>query len=452
VGEPGELKILQNITKRVPFPGGYFYLFITNRSAQSVFFNNLHIVRKKGTIRQKQDYYPYGLTWENISEEELRNGAYQGKDFQQSEWESSGLDYYDFGARMYDPVLGRWHAPACPFGNPAAQHHSLYLAMGDNPVMMIDPSGLSDDWYGGSNDDQQTSTLTWFDTQQDAADYFGEGNFVNYGQGGFFQTGDFGTRYYGQDGALYHSVPTGSEMHISAGLTDVEIVANDARIQARRALRYGSNVLYYGSESILDGLAYASSSAYQVGDGFAFAFYDVFYGRHTAIEKYSAMDHTALSFSWSAGVGSELATLSGDVSLDNGIRVLNGLSTAISVAGSGAVAAGKGVAGNAVKGGSQGGLNLFKWGAEQTGKSTGWKAGDYMLHLPNKGTPALNWKANYGALRSEMNMGKPIFDSYRLPNGNLIPTGGFLNAERFILQSRGWIYNPGQGAWLPPIR
>jgi hypothetical protein len=108
--------------------------------------------------------------------------------------------------------------------------------------------------------------------------------------------------------------------------------------------------------------------------------------------------------------------------------------------------------GIAGKGGNQGGLNLFKWGADQTGKSTGWKAGDYMLHLPNKGTPLLNWKANYGALRSEMNLGKPIFDSYRLPNGNLIPTGGFLNAERFTLQSRGWIYNPRQGAWMPPIR
>ena len=104
------------------------------------------------------------------------------------------------------------------------------------------------------------------------------------------------------------------------------------------------------------------------------------------------------------------------------------------------------------KSGSQGGLNLFKWGAQQTEKSTGWKAGDYMLHLPNKGTPALNWKANFGALRREMNLGKPIFDSYRLPNGNLIPTSGFLNAERFVLQSRGWIYNSGQGAWLPPIR
>ena len=107
---------------------------------------------------------------------------------------------------------------------------------------------------------------------------------------------------------------------------------------------------------------------------------------------------------------------------------------------------------NAAKGGSQGGLNLFKWGAEQTTKSTGCKSGDYMLYLPNKGTPKLNWKANYGSLRREMGLGKPIYDSYRLPNGNLIPTGGFLNAERFTLQSRGWIYNPNIGAWIPPIK
>ena len=75
----------------------------------------------------------------------------------------------------------------------------------------------------------------------------------------------------------------------------------------------------------------------------------------------------------------------------------------------------------------------------QTGKAAGWKEGDYMLHLPYKANPKLDWMANYSALRREMGLGKPIFDSYRLPNGNLIPTGGFLNAERFILQTRGWI-------------
>ena len=75
-----------------------------------------------------------------------------------------------------------------------------------------------------------------------------------------------------------------------------------------------------------------------------------------------------------------------------------------------------------------------------------------MLHLPYKGTPALNWKANFGALRSEMKLGRPIFDSFRELNGEQITAGGFLNAERFVLQSSGWIYNPTQGAWLPPIK
>jgi hypothetical protein len=51
----------------------------------------------------------------------------------------------------------------------------------------------------------------------------------------------------------------------------------------------------------------------------------------------------------------------------------------------------------------------------------------------DQGSPKLNWKQNSGFLRSEMNLGKPIFDSYRLPNGNFIPTGGLLNAERNLL-------------------
>jgi RHS repeat-associated protein len=101
------------------------------------------------------------------------------------------------------------------------------------------------------------------------------------------------------------------------------------------------------------------------------------------------------------------------------------------------------------KGSTQGGLNLFKHGSSQATKST-WNVGDRFLRLPNRGTPKLNWKQNSGFLRQEMGRGKPIFDSFRLPNGNLIPTGGFLNAERSLLHTRGWIYSPNRGAWLPP--
>ena len=46
------------------------------------------------------------------------------------------LYQYDFGARYYDPQLGRWHVP-----DPADQFASPYSAMGNNPVMLTDPDG-----------------------------------------------------------------------------------------------------------------------------------------------------------------------------------------------------------------------------------------------------------------------------------------------------------------------
>ena len=39
----------------------------------------------------------------------------------------------------------------------------------------------------------------------------------------------------------------------------------------------------------------------------------------------------------------------------------------------------------------QGGLNLFKWGSNTTTKPGGWKEGDFMLSLPNRGSPHANW-------------------------------------------------------------
>ena len=98
-----------------------------------------------------------------------------------------------------------------------------------------------------------------------------------------------------------------------------------------------------------------------------------------------------------------------------------------------------------------GGLNLFKWGDTATSSTQGWKAGDYMLFLPDKGSPAANWKQNSGALRSVMKNNEPIYDSYRNFNTGLQKsTGGFLNAERNLLESRGWIYDSKSGAYHPP--
>jgi len=106
----------------------------------------------------------------------------------------------------------------------------------------------------------------------------------------------------------------------------------------------------------------------------------------------------------------------------------------------------------------QGGLNLFRSGKPSTATANGWKSGDRMLNLPNRGSPKANWKQNSGYLRQEMGKGQPIFDSYRnpgtgvqMPSGQF-PTskGRFLNAERQLLETRGWNYNPSSGAYHPP--
>ena len=97
-----------------------------------------------------------------------------------------------------------------------------------------------------------------------------------------------------------------------------------------------------------------------------------------------------------------------------------------------------------------GGLNLFKFGSPQAESASGWKSGDNFLKMFDQGSPKLNWKQNSGFLRAEMGNGKPIFDSFLKADGTLQKTGGFLNAERNLLQSRGWNFNSGTGAWMPP--
>ena len=67
------------------------------------------------------------------------NNMYTAKELQSGEFHlpySTGLEMYDFHARFYDPQLGRWFAP-----DPAEQFSNPYLAMGNNPVMYVDPDG-----------------------------------------------------------------------------------------------------------------------------------------------------------------------------------------------------------------------------------------------------------------------------------------------------------------------
>jgi hypothetical protein len=71
---------------------------------------------------------------------------------------------------------------------------------------------------------------------------------------------------------------------------------------------------------------------------------------------------------------------------------------------------------------------------------------EFRLTWPATSTTRSEWKMNSGLLRREMRTGVPIRDA---SPGNV--GGMYLNAERNLLESRGWNYNSSTGYWHPPV-
>ena len=101
--------------------------------------DNRVVLGENGAIEQVNHYYPFGgLMGESKSLASSQRYKYNGKELDRTH----GLDWYDYGARMYDPALARWMAP-----DPLAEKYygvSPYAYCHDNPMNAIDPDGRDD--------------------------------------------------------------------------------------------------------------------------------------------------------------------------------------------------------------------------------------------------------------------------------------------------------------------
>ena len=118
---------------------GYVRVSLVNQSALPAYFDDLALSRPvEPTNYQENHYDPFGLNLVGIEHDGIPNGRvqYNGKEKQ----DAFGLNWLDYGARMYDAQLGRWNS-VDPLAD-QMRRHSPYNFCFDNPIRFIDPDGM----------------------------------------------------------------------------------------------------------------------------------------------------------------------------------------------------------------------------------------------------------------------------------------------------------------------
>ncbi len=116
---------------------GYVEVSLVNDSGVPAYFDDLQLKITTAVAIQENNYDPFGLNLVGIESSSTYDSKFQfnGKE-KLSEF---GLDWLDYGARNYDPQLGRW-ASLDPMADKMPDM-SPYSYCFNNPMRFIDPDG-----------------------------------------------------------------------------------------------------------------------------------------------------------------------------------------------------------------------------------------------------------------------------------------------------------------------
>ncbi len=138
-------KIYENgVLTKVLIPGGYLQISSDSTALPTYYYfakdhlgNVRQIQSNSGETLEKNDYYSFGLRQNRADYCILGSNKYKYNGKEQNEFGT--FITLDYGARFYDPELGRWHSP-----DPKAEKYFSYSPYNyciDNPLNFIDPQG-----------------------------------------------------------------------------------------------------------------------------------------------------------------------------------------------------------------------------------------------------------------------------------------------------------------------
>jgi RHS repeat-associated protein len=120
---------------------GYLYVYVSNESRGNVYFDDIRVAHKQGSLIEETHYYPFGLTMAGISSKALASNDAENKyKYNGIEKEDGlGIEIYDAQLRELDPQVGRWWQIDPKIDK--MEMWSPYASNYDNPIRYSDPLG-----------------------------------------------------------------------------------------------------------------------------------------------------------------------------------------------------------------------------------------------------------------------------------------------------------------------